>query len=298
MSALTSAPLGSSKTSVAQTGAVEASEASSSVFDDAKSLSDYVLIRKSKANDVKSSLDKPQLSRQTTLAVASNGKPSLGISLPSNILKAMEPLNIKAVLKAGSRKNGYGKLKNLKIDLWSHVENNSSANTANTTVVNVDASASGEYSSLAAIYDEFIIHACTVYSSLASTGGTPIEAHWNVAYDCTDNTAMTSYVASLSASQKTGPQRAASPGIVNSLSGPIPASKDGHIVWRIKIPVGAAKTAAGGTTTDNLATGMWCSTTSPGLYGFIKPYVEAVGASVITSLATTLCMHCEFRSRI
>jgi len=207
-----------------------------------------------------------------------------------------QPIPIKTLLHRNGPKGGSGKLKNLKIDLWSHVENNSTANTALTTVVNVDASASGEFSSLTALYDEFIIHGVTVYNSLTSAGGAPIEAHYNVAYDPVDATAYGSYVGSLSASQKTGPLRACS-GVTTSLQSTVPHSKSGHIVWCVKCPKGASKTAAGGTTSDNLATGQWCATAAPGYYGFIKPFVEAVGSSVVTSLAVTLCMHCEFRSR-
>jgi len=193
--------------------------------------------------------------------------------------------------------NGKGKLANLKIDLWVHAEVNSTANTALTAVVNVDPSASAEFNSLAALYDEVIVHGGRVFHSLVSTGGTAFEAHWSSAYDPTDNTAYGSYVAVLSASQKLGPMRATAPP-TTSLQCPIAVTKNGHVSYTFKCPKLPQKTLQSATANDNLCTGYWTSTAfGTFYYGFVKPYVEAAGTGVVTSLATTLCMHCEFRSR-
>jgi hypothetical protein len=194
--------------------------------------------------------------------------------------------------------DGKGKLRNLKIDLWSHTENNSGSNSANNTVVAVDPVASVEFSSLSALYDEMIVHGVTVYNSLESSGGTAYEVHGCISYDPVDATAYSLYTTSLAASQKTGPIRA-SGFSATSLSSPFSMTKNGHWTWEVKCPKGASKTTAGGSVTDNLCTGQWISTqaVSQAYFGFIKPYIEAGGPSVITALATTLCMHCEFRSR-
>jgi hypothetical protein len=283
MSAIPSAQSGAQKTP-AKTGAAgeTSKDFSSSIFDDTKSLSDYVLVKKG--------ANMAMLSQTATQPLQRSD------SGPVNVVdKGLADKMLRNSLRS---KNGKGRLQNLKIDLWTHVENNSGSNAANTAIVPVDPVAAAEFSSLSALYDEMIVHGVTVYNSVESAGGTAFEVHWNASYDPVDATAYALYTTSLSASQKSGPQRAS--GFVStSLSSPFSMTKNGHVVWKVVCPKGASKTTVGSSTTDNLCTGQWVSTqaVSQAYYGFIKPFVEAGGTSVITALATTLCMHCEFRSR-
>ncbi len=199
--------------------------------------------------------------------------------------------------RAVGKKGGVGKLKNLKMDLWTGAELNGVANTVYTTAINVDPSASAEYSSIAQLYDEVIVHGGTVHMSLTSSGGTPVEVHWACVYDPEESSAYSTLTAALSASQKCGPLRAC-PTNYTGITMTQPTSKTGMITWKFKCPRGAQKTTAGGATSDALCTGQWTSTAQSGnYYGFLKPFIEAMGTSVVANFSVFLCMHCEFRSR-
>ncbi len=196
------------------------------------------------------------------------------------------------------------KLNNLRTKMWDGSNASSSASGAYSTVINVRPSAASEFASFAALYDEFKVHGCSLHwvFILTNTGAVVPYTHGNISYDPVDNTAYTSIITSLAASQKTGPMQSTGLSLLNAAAatttgiGPLPITKHGVHVLKIRCPKGATGIPAN---TQQVQTGNWCDTNitnAQGDYGYLKPYFESQTNTTIT-LEWWIEYDIEFRSR-
>lgn len=264
------------------------------LFDDSKSLSDYVLVRKDRKQnvDVKTSL--PALPRDEK----SSGTNSDELTKP-----LLQRYPLKATLSAMTGRGGKPKLNNLRTRIWDSASPASASGTALTTVINVRPAAAAEFASFQAIYDEFKVHGCRLHFVIWSTGQTNgVVTQGNISYDPVDNAAYGGIVTSLAASQKTGPftvWSATDASLASSSArtiAPIAVSKSGMYILSVKCPKGAQMVV---NNSQQVATGLWCDTnitSSQGDYGYIKPYISAAGSTTIT-MTYFIEYDVEFRSR-
>jgi len=210
---------------------------------------------------------------------------------------------LKNLLK-GTGKGKRGKLNNLRTQIWLAFDNASSSATVLNTIINVRPSASGEFTSFAALFDEFRVHGGAVHFSTWATGQTNliVDVHGVLVYDPDDNTAYTSVTTALAASQKFGPfvitavTDSSVAGSTARTAAPLPTSRTGCFVFKFKCSPGSHSTTGN---SQQVVTGNWCSTNitnTQGDYGYIKPCIDAAG-STVTDMKGYLMMDVEFRSR-
>jgi hypothetical protein len=212
---------------------------------------------------------------------------------------------VKTVLRQGKGKGGKpGKLNPIRTKIWVAGDAASSSGTAYNTVINVRPSASSEFTSFAALFDEFKVHGGTIHFATWATGQTNavVDVDGCVVYDPDDNTAYTSVLTALAASQKIGPI-SISGGTDSSVAGstartfaPIPTSRTGYFRFKYKCGPGPHSTTGN---SQQVVTGNWCSTNitnTQGDYGYVKPIISAAGSTVI-DFRYYMEMDVEFRSR-
>jgi hypothetical protein len=211
-------------------------------------------------------------------------------------------LHNRAILSGakGGAKGGSRKLETIRTRLVATGNVSAAANTAVTAVVNVDPTASSEFTSFAALFDEVKVHGGSFHFRVASAGGSPSYTDLAVAYDPMDSTVYGSVSGILVADQHIGPLIAlASTGVTASIFDPEPVNKTGFWTLKFRCPEQGQKVASATAADQEITTGLWSSTNlslTP-KYGFIKPYVPAAGASVVIAIYYYLVMDVSFRSR-
>jgi len=176
----------------------------------------------------------------------------------------------------------------------------SSIGTANGTVITLTPGTSSTFSSYAGIYDDWRtlridvwvkVMATTTNStsgSLTGTGNAPGNAI--VVYDPVDVTSLSSVGAGMNYQQSTGLWSVVAPG--NGY--PAAYTRNGFQMFHIKIP---APVVDPGILTDLLDSN-WVSTKDTGvIVGYLKPYVDVLGAATYSVVCYFYRYHCEFRSR-
>jgi hypothetical protein len=179
------------------------------------------------------------------------------------------------------------KLGKIKVVLVGNVVSTAVASAAQNPVDTLNANGALEYSSYAALYDEFKVNSidCYLHVSCTASSNTPIE--FGFVYDPANSGAYSAAEQSLATSQHIY-------GVLGSLTtNSIQCvTKNGFVVKKLKVPRGPLSSAA-------VAGNNWCPTsasTSNTICGYGKFYVDstAAGNSV---LMRTYVYHCEFRSR-
>jgi len=175
-----------------------------------------------------------------------------------------------------------------------------SIGTAYGTVLTLTPGTAVEFSSLAALFDDWrtthIDVCCKVMptttnstsGSLTGTGVAPGNAI--LVYDPVDNTSISSAQMGLNYQQSTGVWSVIAPG--NGY--PAAYTRNGFQEFHVKIP---APVVDPGILSDLLDSN-WVSTKDTGvIVGYLKPYVDVMGAATYCVFEVFLRYHCEFRSR-
>ncbi len=161
---------------------------------------------------------------------------------------------------------------------------------AQAPVTGVIPGASLEFSSLAALYDEYkVTHGTADYYVTCSDPAQTNSIDCVTGYEPIRSTAFTSVINGLSVTQHLLTTTTGGLDI-----GPQPRTKTGFWNFKFKVPAGPSKSVAEGT---DLATGEWSDVLdTTNLYGYVKSYVQAPSAGT-TSVIGYLKMFTLFRCR-
>ncbi len=248
----------------------------SGYYDDTKSLSDYVLIKRGNlaAGDVKPLVEKPL------------EKPSLGTS-------SSRP--------AFGTGKGRVKIPILRTRLAYNSVTTSAANSVNNAVTNVDPTLSTEWATFTSLFDEMKVIGGEVHYRISPGGGpTASTAEAILAYDPIDSGVYTSVDAAMVASQRDAPLQVAPLGPAAAAAGcPVPYTRTGNWIFKFKCPEGPSKVASTTAADARVATGNWVSMSgsSNAFYGFLKPFVSVYGGTGTSTIDMHIVLDCLFRSR-
>jgi hypothetical protein len=198
---------------------------------------------------------------------------------------------------AGNGARGKGHITSVRTRLAVSGSVSSAAAGALSTVITVDPSGSTEWASFQNLFDEVKVHGGVLHWHIGTTGGTPTDSDYAIAYDPTNGGAYTSVVGVLVTDQcqltRAITQNA------GTLVGPNTNTKSGFWTFKFKCPEGSSKVASNVLVDAEVCTGLWADTTNSVTpkYGFIKPYAAGAGGSVVQSMYYYLVMDVEFRSR-
>jgi hypothetical protein len=178
-------------------------------------------------------------------------------------------------------------LQPIKIWLWYATQNVSSAASTQAPTNGVRPSTSSEFSSLAALYDEYRALAVRRHIALLTTTNiAPVD--YCEAYDPTNSAAYGSVTAVLSAPLRFPPMHATAVGGVSPLS----VSRTGFQTADFKIPSGVVANSAAASVGDT-----WVSTATTAVdFGWLKAYVAAPSSGT-TTLDGYIGILTEFRVR-
>lgn len=191
-----------------------------------------------------------------------------------------------------------GKMRTLRTKVIIPYSNASAANTALATVTSLTLGSSAEYSSFAALFEEYYVHGGVVHwraTTNAATVAAPVTGV--LVYDPEDTSALTSVFDGLSYQQVDGPKSL--PGGASGLTTPASETASGFWKFPFRCPAGAQVNKNSGADAPNIATGLWCSTTDTGnaICGCFKPYFQAGGTSIVLTLTVYVVVDVSFRSR-
>lgn len=209
---------------------------------------------------------------------------------------------LKGLHRVRSRVKGAGGLSGYDITLAFENSSNATGGTANNAVIPVDPTQSAEWPSIQSLFDEIKVEGGSFKFFVNSTGGTPLGNHGSMAYDPTDLSTYSNDLEPLVASQHFGPFTIQPSGdaatTANILWGPQSRNSLGVWDFKFKCPKAGFQRQAGTSSTQtSISTGSWGSTQSPGVFGFIKPYIPGGGTGVTTSINYWFLLHCRVRSR-
>ena len=279
--------MGGSKSGKAPAPEATKDIASATYFDDAKSLSDFVLVRRSKNVDVK------------TPSTAVNGT-NTGMSVPGQVLQ--KPL----LQRTGINMRTRVKLNPVTTKLVIPGGGNSAAATAFTTVTAVDPTQSPEFTNFASLYDECKVLGGEVHFRAYSNGGTgagPL-VELIIAYDPSNSGVYASVDGALVASQNSGIKIAtvnvhqASENLA-AIGSPVPVNSSGFWSFKFKCPSQPTHIATATAADQEICTGNWIDTNTvlTPKFGFLKPYVGSSGGSGVMALDAHIVLDVAFRSR-
>jgi hypothetical protein len=212
---------------------------------------------------------------------------------PPSLLKA----KLKTKLKLGRSVKGAGKTPVLKTRLVFTGGNSSAANTALATVVSMLPSSSSEFAGFATLYEECKVTGGRVLFNLTATNvSTAVPTLGVISYDPTVATALASVADGAEDAQHrvfaTPPQD----GLASLQMTPKAVEALGLMSFAWHVPKGAS---ARTTSSTAVFSGEWSSTADASdLYGYIKVYIPAQGASASSTWNYVVYLDVEFRSRI
>ncbi len=209
------------------------------------------------------------------------------------------PLTINKMLMG---RGGRGvRLKTLRTKIAYLFSNTGAVNTAFTTVVPVQPSATTSWSQFAAVYEEVIVHGGVVKFnvSVTGTGTDPLGSNqlFAISYNPLNSSAATSIAASceFSQSQLFGVDNITTNTVANGVFGCLPARPNGLFEFKFTVPKGKTARSASASSTFS---GEWSNTNDGSdVYGWVCPYASAPGANNTWSMYGVIIMDVSFRSR-
>jgi len=243
-------------------------------FDDKRSLSDFVLIRKDRiasSADVKAVEDSKE-----------------NVVLPTVSTSKGARMRVSAV--GGSGFKG-GKQRSLRTWIYykSTVTSGSAVSSAPTFALQPDLCS--EYNSLATLYDDCKVEKARIFIGSYSSTALSVPANAAFAYDPVDNSAYTSVAGILPAQNRFGPYRLGTGGPAS----PSPVTATGFNTWEFDLPTGNAALSSVGNSSNQV--GVYFPTVQSGISaGWVKGFVEAGNAGTNTTVVF-IGMLCHFRSR-
>jgi hypothetical protein len=205
--------------------------------------------------------------------------------------KVPDEVSAKQKLKNLLRMTGVG-TRAMKVWLWFECTPvNSATGTFQAPVFRIRPSDSTEFSALSDIFDEYRCEEVKTRTAISfSLGIATVAVRFSMAYDPLNNGAYTGLAAPLPAVYHLGPICCH-----NSNSNPITMTPDGYQHLNFKIPTGPTNEATGVSITN---TGNWTdSGTTAADYGFLKYYVTAPTAGVLSTVSPIIGMLVHFRMR-
>jgi hypothetical protein len=225
----------------------------------------------------------------------------------------------KAVMKdsisrvMGMMRGKNGKVTTIRTRLVDPIGVTGTANTAYTTVLALTSGNWLEFSSFAALFDEYRVTHFELYWRVVGTAtagaGVSVQASAIWMFDPTSNTVLTGVGQGMESDQNTGPhvvmdsccRDPAASGSVgginqNQTSSPIvQVSKNGFWQKKFKVPSGTQLNPG---TSGLIVNGAWTSTQDATVvHGYLKPYIEAMGTNIIPNVYGFIVATVEFRSR-
>lgn len=217
--------------------------------------------------------------------VDEKSKPAAGKSPP--------PVRLSSILRLAVGRGARG-LQQANYDLASRYTITSGAGSALNTVAGIVPSLSSEFSSLAQLYDEMKVNSVTVQFSVQSSGTVVNTQTYGVlVYDPVD-AGVYSSVAAASVAYRRVVFAVRAPTTV-ALVTPDSTTNFGSHVLQARVPGG--ESARSVTSGSLLFSGEWSDTLDTAVYGYLKPYVEALGGTAVTQLSGIIMYHCSFRCR-
>jgi len=215
--------------------------------------------------------------------------PPRSIATPASAPVSMLP-SVKDVLRNAKSRGGKKGLTPVSTWLAIDIDETSSTNSALTTVLGVPPSSAVDFSSWAAVYDEYkaeefkFVFKETMSGTPSDNGQLAV-----LAYDPLNNTALGSTAggADHSIHMLWGQNFATS----SAAAIPSNVTKHGLMTFAAKIPRGVAFTSS------TELEGMWVPTSVGVSFGYIKPYVEGLGSGATSNLRGILYIKTRFRSR-
>lgn len=242
-----------------------------------------------------SALSKPALQR--TLSTPALKRPLLEeyVDVKGDEKSDNSTATLKNLLRQSAMSVGKSlKLPVVRTKIWNGGSAAGLSNTQFNTVVSLTPSTCAEFTQFANLYDECRVLGVTLHFSTlvaAASGSQPITMHGNVVYDPIDSTAYTSLLTSLAAAQKTGliavgtNQFGAFGAASSWATAPACMSKTGLFSKRFQAPKGphAAVNGTPSGASTFYTEGLWYAvsnlTSGTDIYGYIKPYFEALASS-------------------
>jgi len=174
----------------------------------------------------------------------------------------------------------------------------SSSNTALTTVINVDPSLSAEFTNFVSLFDEVKVVGGVIHFDFVSSGGTPTFVDIALGYDPVNLGVYGSVAEVLVAQQNTGPLKLETAVATAVLNGPSVVNRTGYWNFPFEIPKGPSAVSTNSAAANQVVTGMWAATgQTPMIYGFIKPYIQGAGTSVVVTMYYYVVIDVLFRTR-
>jgi len=166
----------------------------------------------------------------------------------------------------------------------------SGSNANNVFAVAVQPSASSEFSSLAALFNEFRVKSCTIMFLTAVTPGTTSNATFcGVAYDPINSSSLVGVQSALEYSSN-------KVWVVGTSTFPAAVDASGFYKFSPRLPPGDL--SANLPSTVVVARDQWTPTSSSGsACGYCKFFVPALGAGVTSMITWFMTINCEFRVR-
>ncbi len=195
--------------------------------------------------------------------------------------------------KATSKASSRGRLNPIRTVVWYSGTSSSSAAAAQAPVVAIEPGLSAEFSSFAALFDEYKVFAGKLHWKLTtSNAGQYYDA--GVAYDPEDSTAYGGLLTLLPASQRQGPIASGADG---NNGNPVSITRHGLWEFPFHCPREPQRVPDSADVSSRLNTGQWSSTAiTDADYGYLKWYINAPAAGS-TTLTYYVELDVEFRSR-
>jgi hypothetical protein len=192
-----------------------------------------------------------------------------------------------------SKATGGGKHNVTSIVLVLNQSSSSGAGAAQAPVLPVQPGNSPEFSSLAVLFDEFIVDKVEFIWNLTVQNSNTFDVEAAVAYDPINSGAYTAMTTVLEASQHHGPMQ-----MGNCSLAVCPLSQNGTGFFRKMFTLPKGPSVQDPLATSRMGVGQWTSTgVTTTQYGQIKGYVTAPTGGLITKLNSYMRMYCRFRQR-
>jgi hypothetical protein len=216
----------------------------------------------------------------------------------AKLLTAEQPtLDMKVLGKvmSGSRKGG-GRV--MRTKLVFAFATDSAAGASYNASTSLQPSASPEYTTFAALFDEVFVHGGVMHfrGVRKATSVATVVPTGTTVYDPVDASSAVSVAASLVAQQKFGPYTLASPPLAagNTVVSPIAFNKTGYWAFKFKCPTGPQ---------DNkgvvaVQTGQWAATAdTTAVFGYLRTFISADSGTGTVGVEAYVEIDVSFRSR-
>jgi len=211
-----------------------------------------------------------------------------GVIVDSKSVKGSESTLKRLMGKAGTSRPKLSAIKDISLVFTTNYVSSAASN--NTAITSVEPAVSADWADYSLLYDEVKVTSGIYRWFSFFSGSNTVVSQAVVVYDPVDATALTSTAQGTTYSQKHC--YAFAPVAV----APTAVTRSGNFEFKFHVPKGAPARSA--TVGQTLFGNEWASTTDgTDVWGYIKHFIPAQGASTTTTIVTSLELKCQFRSR-